>query len=478
METPSSHWVTIFATLLILTSTLPLISIPATATTQDTIECHSPRPDIPIGHSWSVDEDDANVNATIRQINGSQIQYTYHDLEPSDAPYGPFFPTWMVDAGIRVDSAQGFDVHRRPNSISLTWNTSVTNPSFTLTTTRQRSAGVEDAGFAIQPEWAFVPYPNTAKTNYSLQTSQQGYTGDQFALLGRYDKYQREIGCHDIELIIPSALDTKESPSEIADSLETAGREIDAGWYYDTVRVFGVGPPVRRGGRAYNHEVWANVDASFEPEHVERGSLRYPPRNVLANTWLHEYVHTRQRWITNTTVELNASWLTEASATYYSIAETERQGRMIACNETAYWTRLNKSLTFGENSMELTERESYQSRSGDYTYGASVLAALDAKLREETNGERSLEDVLSQLNQQEQVTHASFRDTVVDVGGQQMGPWVDRYVAGGGSATFAACREVGLPMGPTHANTGRAGTWYNVRLRARKRRYCSSGANI
>jgi len=103
---------------------------------------------------------------------------------------------------------------------------------------------------------------------------------------------------------------------------------------------------------------------------------------------------------------------------------------MIACNETAYWTRLNKSLTFGENSMELTERESYQSRSGDYTYGASVLAALDAKLREETNGERSLEDVLSQLNQQEQVTHASFRDTVVDVGGQQMGPWVDRYVAG------------------------------------------------
>ena len=433
MQTRRNSGITLIAALLILTTTLPLASSPVTATSQEPITCHSPRVNIPIGHPWSVPANEAIVNVTIERENESRIRFTYHDLDSGDTPYTPFFPTWMVEAGIQIDSTHGFEVQRTPTSISLMWNSSVENPSFVLATSQRRSAGVEDAGFAIQPQWAFIPYPDTGKTNYSLASSQQGYIGDQFVLLGPYNKYHRAVGCHDIELLIPTALDTKESPSEIIDSLATAAREIETGWYYDTVRVFAVGPPVRRGGRAFNHEVWANVNATFEPEHVRKGSYQYPPRIVLANTWLHEYMHTRQRWVWNTTVAENASWLTEASATYYMISETERQGRMTACNETQYWDHLNTSLTTFDRSMQLTKWESYHFGafgSGDYTRGAYVLAALDVRIRETTNGEKSLEDVLDRLNQQDRVTHASFRKAVIAVGGEQMGPWVDHYVAG------------------------------------------------
>lgn len=433
MHTRHRTWLTLLTSLLLLTSTLPLTASSATATSQDAITCHSPRTDVPIGQPWSVPKDEAIANTTIQRKTDSQIQFTYHDLDPEDAPFDLLFPTWMVEAGIRIESAHGFDVQRTPTSISLMWNSSVKNPSFVLVTTQHRSTGVEDAGFAIQPQWAFIPYPDTGKTNYSLAPTQQGYIGDQFALLGSYDRYHQAVGCHDIELIVPTALDTKESPSEIIASLATAAREVDTDWYYETVRVFAVGPPVRRGGRAFIHEVWANVNATFEPEHVRRGSYRYPPRMVLGNTWLHEYMHTRQRWTWNATVAENASWLTEASATYYMISETERQGRMSACNETAYWNRLNTSLTRFDKSMQLTKRESYQFDalgSGDYTQGAYVLAALDARIREATNGEKALEDVLYRLNKQERVTHASFRKAVVAVGGDKMGPWVDRHIAG------------------------------------------------
>lgn len=174
--------------------------------------------------------------------------------------------------------------------------------------------------------------------------------------------------------------------------------------------------------------MWANVNSSFAlPSH---GQIRYPPNPVLASVWLHEYVHTRQRWAWNTTSSSNAQWLTEAMASYYMISETERQDRVLACNETRYWRRLNDSLRLGDNRMNLTAPLTYRDEQGAYTRGAFVLAALDAKLRSETGGKHSLEDVFRRLNRQDRVTHASFKRAVIAVGGPEMRPWIDRYIAG------------------------------------------------
>jgi predicted metalloprotease with PDZ domain len=112
------------------------------------------------------------------------------------------------------------------------------------------------------------------------------------------------------------------------------------------------------------------------------------------------------------------------------VSETERQDRMLALNETRYWLRLNRSLHFGTNRMNLTQPDTYRDQQGSYTRGAFILAALDQKLRSATHGEKSVEDVFHRLNQQDQVTHSSFRQTVVAVGGDDLGPWVDRYVSG------------------------------------------------
>ena len=131
---------------------------------------------------------------------------------------------------------------------------------------RRSSGGFDDIGAAIQPEWAFLPLPQHSRpTNVSLASGQPGVVGDQVLLLGEYTMYHRNVGCHDIELYIPDALDTVESPMAIADSLEATARNLKVGWRYETVRVFGVGAPVRLGGRAFTHEVWVHVNSTFKP---------------------------------------------------------------------------------------------------------------------------------------------------------------------------------------------------------------------
>lgn len=432
---PGCNWIRIFAVstlvlAVILASLGPGVSPVEAASQSQVTNCQNPIHDIPLGHGYSVPKSAAEVNATATRVNTSAVRITYHDLDSADRNFGPSVPTWLFELGVRVSSAEGFRIDRTENSASLVWIGSKSTPSVTLTTVDRRSGGgFDEAGASIQSGWGFLPLPDHSHpTNVSLAAGQPGFVGDQVLLFGNYSVHRRSVGCHDIELYLPDELNTTERGTEIADSLEGAARNLDVGWRYETVRVFGVGQPIRRGGKAFTHEVWVNVDSQFAPAHPE--GLAYSPRLVSTNVWIHEYVHTRERWTTNTSVSIEASWLTEAMASYYMVAETERQGRMQAYDEMLYWERLNQSLRAGSKQMNLTNRSTYRDVQGDYTRGAYVLAALDDELRTRSGGTRSLEDVFYRLNQQEEVNHSSFRRAVVEVGGEDMGPWVDRYVAG------------------------------------------------
>lgn len=60
-----------------------------------------------------------------------------------------------------------------------------------------------------------------------------------------------------------------------------------------------------------------------------------------------------------------------------------------------------------------------------------MLAALDAKIREETNGTRTLEDVLWRLNRHDgEVTYTDFEDAVAAAAGRRYDDWLAANVAG------------------------------------------------
>ena len=424
-----SRVVSVVLVVLIVTSLASSVYIGTATSSPSESICQDPSQDIPIQNGQSIPADEASITASFSHINDSAIRVSYSGLNSTQDDFGPDLPTWLYDLGLRVRSTEGFTVHQSDQGVSAIWDESVPEPSIVFTTTApSESAGLDDAGAVIQSEWAFFPLPpHSHPVNASIESSSSGFVGDQMLLFGEYTTYERAVECHDIEIYIPDAVEPAEPPNKIADSLAETAEHLEVGWKYETVRLYGIGGPTKVGGRAFTHEAWVHVDSSFTPEDVT--GAQYPPRLVSVNVWTHEYIHTRQRWVTNQSVVLNSSWLTEAIASYYMVSETARQDRMSAYNETRYWARLNQSIRL-DNRMVLTDPDTYQPYSGDYTRGAYIIAALDAEIRSQTGGEKSFDDVFWRLNQQEQITHASFRQAVIEVGGDELGPWMDRYVSG------------------------------------------------
>lgn len=390
--------------------------------------CVSPRGQLPVTRGVSVPAGNATVNATVQRVNASTIRFTYSDIEPTDRGFAPRFSTSLGNAGVRVVAASGFSIDRGGTATLLTWDGATQRPTVTVRTTATRGGGMEYDEATIQPTWALLPLPGHSRiVNVSLTDDQPGVVGTQLILLGAHTVHRRARGCHEVVLYVPAAVTPAEPPAAILDSLLTADRHLDIGWRYDTVRVFAVGDPMRPGGRAYAHEAWVHAESRFQPRN--HAGVRYPPEPPRANVWLHEYLHTRQRWAGDGRIAANASWLTEALPSYYMITETERQGRLWAVNETRQWRYFNRSFQLS-NTRPLTTRTGPRAREVAYTKGAYVLAALDARIRHQTYGRKSLVDVFRRLNDQQRITHRSFRRAVVAVGGASMGPWVDRYVAG------------------------------------------------
>ncbi len=391
--------------------------------------CRSPAVDRPDGIGHTVPAANASVNVTVRRVGPEAVRYEYGDLDDAGPEFRPSVPPWLRDIGVRVHSARGFAVYRSPNGTRLVWNESVPDPRVTLVTTPSAGSGdIDGAGVTITPEWAILPLlRHSAPTNVSLAADQEGVVGDRVLLLGEHRTVRREAECQEIRLHVPTAVETAEPPAAVAESLADASRDLDVGWRYRTVNVFGVGDPLT-GTRTVTHEAWVNARSAFDADVVPE--IGYPPPPPRANDWLHAALHTRQRWHANGSIGAGAAWVAEAMPAYYQVTETARQGRRSVCGVEVTWRRLNRSLHRGPGSVNLTSPATYEGSRAQYTKGAYVLAALDHELRLRTVGLRSLEDVVARLNDRENLTAAAVETAVVATGGSGMRAWLDRYVSG------------------------------------------------
>lgn len=391
--------------------------------------CRAPGPDLDDARGHNPPANESAANVSVERVSATAIQLTYNDLDGAPADYGLSLPPWLREMGVRVNAASGFAIYRSENGTDLVLKDSATAHQVTVVTEPTTAeSGVDSAGAAITADWAFVPLPpHSAPTNVSLAADQPGVVGDQVLLLGTHRTATRQVGCQEIVVHVPTALGSQADPERIADSLAAASRDLDVGWRYERVRAVGVGEPIRPGGRAFTHELWVRVGTGSGLPDRE---VRFPPRPVAVDPWLHQVQHTRQRWVWNGTVSSNASWLTEAVPSYYDVQQSVRQGRLSVCNATAHWNSLNASLHRGPRTMNLTAPRTYRHRAGAYTRGSYVLAALDHRIRSRTAGTRSLANVWRRLNERRNVTALSFRDAVVATAGSGIDPWLDRYVAG------------------------------------------------
>ncbi len=341
---------------------------------------------------------------------------------------------------VTVTGTTGFS---RGEGTVYEWDGNTSNPSLTFAMDVNETvdlAGPEGARgrylFVDAGEWALFRRP-AVPTSWSWSGSApvgitrepraagEGHVGEWFAYLGGVATRERTADGQRFELVVPERATLTESPEAILDSLAAASDRMRVGDRDRVVTAFAapttsVGWGVR-GLQYGDSDMWVR-DAE--------------PLATAENTWLHEYVHTRQGYETTP----SARWTNEAFATYYAALLALEQGHV---GFPAFREALRPGTARPQSDAVMTEPRSWVN-AANYLKGSLVAGDADLRIRLATDGTRSLQAVFSAMN-----AHAGPVDArvVFDSVGAAAGPETARAVA-----TYASTeRTPDLWSAGTHA---------------------------
>jgi hypothetical protein len=326
----------------------------------------------------------------------------------------------------QVVDAAGFT--RRPNgrwrwdgtreTATLTWHVSVNRSGRTF----EGLAWVDTGDWALaNPQTAFAAYHgpteqwlyswrNSSRLDRRTRVAGEGYATNSVVYLGAAETRRANLSDGRLRVIRPAAAGDTDVGAGLA-ALRNASRAFRVGARNRRVTVF-LGPePLRDGGLTVSG---VERDAMW----VSAGS----PVGAPDNLWLHEYVHARQAFRLGPRME----WFSEASASYYEGLMSIR-----AVDRRAAYDRFRAELASNDSSgVVLTKVGTWESRYSPYTRGQRVLAALDARIRNATGGNRTLQTVFRRMNERDDViTYDRFRTIVTNVSGTSQTDWLDAHVA-------------------------------------------------
>lgn len=178
-----------------------------------------------------------------------------------------------------------------------------------------------------------------------------------------------------------------------------------------------------RVGNRHNATVFAFPDGVHAGKVTNEGILvPHADGNfeTTRHTWIHEYVHTRQR---GTYPGDRMEWFVEASATYYDL-------RLAVEQDEADYESFREAVAADRYTDDvLTNRSTWPHGGVPYELGPHELAALDARIRTATNGTRTFDDVFYLLNRRTgDISYAEFEQDVATVAGRPLDDWLGRYL--------------------------------------------------
>jgi hypothetical protein len=325
-----------------------------------------------------------------------------------------------------VTDVTGFD---RVNASVYRWNerTSAPTISYEIRLTNPTVAGTDfESPIAVDPgPWAMIdsryvlPESSSGIGRVQFDTRGPGYVTDFWIFVGPVQQYSRTVNGETIVLVVPEASAPVSHSETILDQLEATNRGLPIRGYNDRVTMLvlpsdGITTPWGGVARGTNAIVRGDNSATTMP-----------------SVWVHEYVHTRQHFRPSEEMR----WLTEASADYYQGYETLHQRRM------AYST-FERDISYSQfQSTILSEPDSWETPLAPYIKGKRALGYLDAEIREATDGERTLADVLRRVNTNQPLTLGGFLSVVADVAGQPVATDFETYVTSEEMAPVSALPE-------------------------------------
>ncbi|MFC7138863.1 CARDB domain-containing protein [Halosimplex aquaticum] len=295
---------------------------------------------------------------------------------------------------VTVTATKGFS-HAEGTTYEWDGNTSAPQITFTLRVNETRDlAGPEGARgrylFVDAGEWALFRKPSIP-TSWSWRgaepigitrestTAGPGHVGEWMAYMGTVQTYERRAHGQRFQLVVPDRAALAESPDSILDTFAASADQLRVGDRDDEVVAFAAPTTtVQWGVRGLQYgdsDMWIR-DAE--------------PLATAENTWIHEYVHTRQDFETAS----SAKWTTEAFATYYAALLAMEQGH---ADYDAVRDVFRQGTRQPQSDAVLTDPSTW-TNAANYLKGSLVAADTDRRIRLATDQSRSLQAVFSTLN--------------------------------------------------------------------------------
>ncbi|MUV88413.1 hypothetical protein GJ631_18110, partial [Natronomonas sp. CBA1123] len=321
-----------------------------------------------------------------------------------------------IPSTLAVDGTRGF----RTNGRQYDWD-GATNPARLSGSLSADTGGPGTYRYVDAGDWAIVQRPQLSiayqyrgaepmlQRRYDVDGEGVTSSDGSVMYLGRHDEYTDTTAGQRFRLVVPEAAALRPSVEAVLSALSDAAARLDVGGRNDEVLAIAAPTGVGWGSLGVQsgaNGFWAQDDCRLD--------------NVN-NTWVHEYVHTRQEWDRSASTK----WLVEATTEYYASLFTYRRGQAPFSAFHGYVS------TNRDSGSVLVDPKRWTSSQAYYTKGRRVLAALDLEIREATDGESTFQDVFRRINTYDRpLTHDAFVDIVAEVAGRRLDDWLDRYVCG------------------------------------------------
>jgi hypothetical protein len=340
-----------------------------------------------------------------------------------DLPESVTALTVSLPANATVTGTDGFE----RNGSRYRWDGETATPSVSVRVPANHSGvshhGVNATGYTFVDagDWALVRVPDVSARwwwdgagNVTMTTNVtvagDGVAADAIAYLGPHRTLSRSDGDRSVRLVVPAAARVEAGDEAVLDVLA------------DATRALHLDDEDGEGGESVIVAAPQGVDWAVDGAQLGSTGAWVAADEPLSSpddVWTHEYVHTRQSY----RLAPEMAWFAEASAEYYAAALAVADGRV---PYAAFRGHLAPQP--GSDDGVLADPATW-TRATVYRKGPTVLAALDARIRAATDGNRSLVDVSQRLNRQDDaVTLDGFLGAVERVAGPDVRAFADRAI--------------------------------------------------
>ncbi len=318
-----------------------------------------------------------------------------------------------------VYEAHGFN---RIDDRTYEWTGTVTEPflRYEYEGTVYGTRGDRDGYlFVATEEWALVRTPSIdvsgSTTDPDSQISRknsvdgEGVASTHMAYLGPHTEYTGSAAGQAFRLIVPDAAELREDPEAIIATFEATVERLRIGEHAPDV--FVVAAPTAE-------HTWA-------PAGLQRGNggdmwvRDVEPLGTNRDTWIHEYVHTRQGY--EPTAETR--WTIEGMADYYSALLPYETGEI---DYETFVDRLEEGTASEYDDVVLADPATWTGTDADYDRGTLVFAHLDRQMR--AHAGTTLDAVIAEIHTDDSpLTQARFLDAIESAGGTELRAVAEEY---------------------------------------------------